>query len=394
MRQFPGVRGRRAITVVTAAVCICAVTTLMSGCASGAKQPTQRTPTARVSLDASLATATVFVAAHQGNLSGALYAFNAQNGSTRWIYHTAAMYGTPAVGNGTVFIAPQDGYVYALDAATGNRLWSFQRDVRMDVYPTVSGNMVYVASDEGAVYALGVDDGKLRWQFHPLDTGDHIYAAPAVAAGLVFVSMGGVDQYFYALDANTGHIKWRVAANGGFDGVPAATSDTVYVGANDDSLYAVNSASGAVRWHHATGGAVIALPAVTGDALFAGSTDGSLYALHTADGSLAWQSNPPNASGEQAGAGISDGVAAAVSGNMAFVNTIGGITYALDAGTGNELWRFKEGSNLPAQPAASGGAVFVAAFDGTVLGLRASDGALGWKFDSQASIYAPPVVMS
>ena len=68
------------------------------------------------------------------------------------------------------------GYVYALDAATGNELWSFATgDVVVSV-PTVADGVVYVGSNDNHLYALDADTGEKLWSY---DTG--AWVPPSVA---------------------------------------------------------------------------------------------------------------------------------------------------------------------------------------------------------------------
>ena len=64
------------------------------------------------------------------------------------------MFSSPAIANGTVYIGSHDHNLYALDAATGKKRWSYKAGGLVGSSPTVSGNSVYVGSDDGRVYAL------------------------------------------------------------------------------------------------------------------------------------------------------------------------------------------------------------------------------------------------
>ena len=57
---------------------------------------------------------------------GNVYALNASTGAKLWSYNTGAPYvSSPAVANGVVYIGAGDGNVYALNASTGAKLWSY-----------------------------------------------------------------------------------------------------------------------------------------------------------------------------------------------------------------------------------------------------------------------------
>jgi outer membrane protein assembly factor BamB len=55
--------------------------------------------------------------------------------------------------------------VHALDAASGDKLWSFTAGARVDSPPTVHHNLVIFGCRDGWVYCLRARDGKLAWRF-------------------------------------------------------------------------------------------------------------------------------------------------------------------------------------------------------------------------------------
>jgi outer membrane protein assembly factor BamB len=70
------------------------------------------------------------------------------------------------------------GQLYALDAATGKVLWQRTVDSAIDSAPAVVDGAVFVASDNGTVYAYRASDGAPAWSYHSTGT---IYASPIVA---------------------------------------------------------------------------------------------------------------------------------------------------------------------------------------------------------------------
>ena len=55
-----------------------------------------------------------------------MYALNASTGAKLWSYTTGSnVYSSPAVANGVVYVGSYDGNVYALKAGTGAKLWSY-----------------------------------------------------------------------------------------------------------------------------------------------------------------------------------------------------------------------------------------------------------------------------
>jgi eukaryotic-like serine/threonine-protein kinase len=57
-------------------------------------------------------------------------------------------------------VGSDDGYVYALNAATGAVRWREQTGGEVDSSPAVSGGMVYIGTDDDAVYAFNAVTGR------------------------------------------------------------------------------------------------------------------------------------------------------------------------------------------------------------------------------------------
>jgi len=155
--------------------------------------------------------------------------------------------------------------------------------------PVVNQGIVYVGTGNGNIYALDAQSGELRWKFH---TGNVVHASPAVANGTVYV--GSWDSYFYAIDALTGQQRWRFKTGEdpvifnqvGIQSSVVVADGLVYFGCRDSNLYALDAQTGEKRWAFANKGSwVISTPIVLGDTLyFATSDSGLLHAVNAKTG--------------------------------------------------------------------------------------------------------------
>ena len=67
------------------------------------------------------------------------------------------IWSSPAVANGVVYVDSNDGNVYALNAKTGAKLWSYTTGGPVSYSsPVVVNGVVYVGSEDGKVYAFGL----------------------------------------------------------------------------------------------------------------------------------------------------------------------------------------------------------------------------------------------
>ena len=140
--------------------------------------------------------------------------------------------------------------------------------------PAVAGSTLFIGSDDGFLYALDADSGELRWRF---EAGREIFSSPSVADGTVFV--GAHTGFVYTLDADTGALTWQTQIGGPVFSSPALLTDQLLIGSGDEHLYALAREDGAVQWRAQVGERVWTSPAVVGSRVYFGSHDGAIYAL-------------------------------------------------------------------------------------------------------------------
>src|SRR5436190_12387212 len=126
------------------------------------------------------------------------------------------------------FVGSRNGLVYALDAASGCIVWTFEADAGVRSTPVVGGNgpsrSVYFGDANANAYALDMN-GKLRWKVK-IDTHPDAMITGAVAhsAGRVYVPAASIEEgtaaiptyecctfrgSVTALDAGTGKVIWK-----------------------------------------------------------------------------------------------------------------------------------------------------------------------------------------
>jgi quinohemoprotein ethanol dehydrogenase len=133
---------------------------------------------------------------------------------------------TPIVVDGVMYFSTAWSKVFALNAATGSRLWSYdpkvppQLGVRAccDVVNrgvAVWQGKIYVGTLDGRLIALDAATGKLVWEQLTIDPQWRftITGAPRIVKGKVIIGNGGAELgvrgYVSAYDAQTGKLAWR-----------------------------------------------------------------------------------------------------------------------------------------------------------------------------------------
>ena len=115
------------------------------------------------------------------------------------------------------------------------------------------------------LYAVDGQTGKLKWSF---GTGGEVQSTPAIAIdGTIYVTIdiGGISGYLFAIDGQSGHLKWKYLLNNYCGPLsPAIGSDgTVYICAG--SLYAFDGQTGVLKYYSSKCSGCDASPIVGAD---------------------------------------------------------------------------------------------------------------------------------
>jgi len=130
----------------------------------------------------------IFVA----TIEGKLYAVDAANGSTIWSFNNSgnlgSVWGTPVVGDSIVYFADVDGSVYTVDKETGKQLWpsAFSAGSKIVGGGVLTSDGVIFATEDGKLFLINSEKEPKTISnfekaiFSPLGiSGENIIAAPA-----------------------------------------------------------------------------------------------------------------------------------------------------------------------------------------------------------------------
>nr|MBX2872779.1 PQQ-dependent dehydrogenase, methanol/ethanol family [Saprospiraceae bacterium] len=147
-----------------------------------------------------------------------------------WSYDLKSVRGveaTPVVVDGIMYVTGPWSIVYAINARTGEALWTYDPAVPKSYAEKACCDVVnrgvavykghiYVASLDGRLIALEAASGKVAWEKNTLINPDKPYTitgAPRVFKGKVIIGNGGAEYgvrgYITAYDALSGEQAWR-----------------------------------------------------------------------------------------------------------------------------------------------------------------------------------------
>ena len=134
---------------------------------------------------------------------------------------------TPIVVDGVMFVTASWSVVHALDAVTGEELWVYDPEVPREFAHkgccdvvnrgvAVYQGKVYVASFDGYLHALDAPTGERLWKVDTIENREMSYTitgAPRAINGKIIIGNGGAEYgvrgYVSAYDVDSGDMAWR-----------------------------------------------------------------------------------------------------------------------------------------------------------------------------------------
>jgi outer membrane protein assembly factor BamB len=207
----------------------------------------------------------------------------------------------PVAAGGILYVGSTDNGIYAIDAATGKKIW--RHDARARIYAGVlllDGQRLIAGCYDGSVLVL---DMGTREEIARVQLSGPVVSTPVVAGGTVV--LGCRDYMLYGLRLRDLSVSWRDAYWFSWvESTPRLVDGTIYIGASDyRRVSALDPASGKRLWAADVRGLTWGTPAVTADTVFAGASsqstaviahEGGLTALDRKTGAVRWRAAVPS----------------------------------------------------------------------------------------------------
>lgn len=283
----------------------------------------------------------------------------------------------PLLLQGMLVVASDDGNIYAVQPASGSKVWQVQVGMKPNEVIAFD-NAAVVSTTGGSVIKLD-RNGKTLWYVNLKSQYNvsYVYGASANAKE-VFVS---ANNGIYTIE-NNGTVHYLGSLPNVLVTAPAAGPDYVIYGIND-TLYKLSDTRGIV-WSASIGGGSFLPPAAIDNngAVYAGALDGIMHA-YTSNGGQMWQVRTHN---WVMGTPL-------VTGGTAYFGSNDGRVYAVDAGTGDIRWEAQTqlAVQTEPEPGTMGGrnVVFVGSTDRSIYAIDTSDGEIVWKGSASGGIGNP-----
>ncbi len=187
-----------------------------------------------------------------GTVSGRMYCLKAETLAQVWVNDDAAgaVQTRPLVAGGLVVFGAWDGHLHCLDASTGGRRWSWTENDNFyyspaGCVPATDGTNVFVCAPDGYVSAVELATGKTVWR-----ENHAAWESLGVSEDRKRLFIKGVRDEFSVVDAGSGRLLRKTApAHGETDTVPTVPIESrgrVIYGARNGHVYMIDEA-GAIR---------------------------------------------------------------------------------------------------------------------------------------------------
>jgi outer membrane protein assembly factor BamB len=291
-------------------------------------------------------------------------------------------YSPPQVAHGTLYVATDDGILYAFNQQSGKIKWRFRTDYSLPCSALVGEDgMVYLSSNNGSLYVLSAFNGSFSWkstpEFSQESTPDdklpysHIYS-PALTEKLVLQSAPGgrIDAY----ERKTGNRIWSFTTMGDFITSPSIYKNMVFFGCEDGRLVALDIASGKQEWSFFAEKSILYPPAIKKGLLYFGAEDKEFYVLEAATGEPLWTYS---AQGHIASTPV-------FYQDLAYFSSAAGKLYAVDIKKHRLAMRFDTHGSTITQPVVDNGVIYLGSNDGRLYAFSGSRAKLMWAYDTKA----------
>jgi outer membrane protein assembly factor BamB len=268
--------------------------------------------------------------ASDGRGTGHIYAFEAATGKVRWKFPVQRGVPTDVIGNGkNVYAVSYNDSLFCLDLQSGRLRWkvageSLGRNRFSTHAPAIANERVFYANSAKKISALNAETGNVIWT---REFGDRISSEIGVRGDRLY--LGTVEQKIYCLDQKTGNILNEISVESIPVATPAIGEENIFFFLNPhgyrggakviirldlDLQKVIWRKEAETEWSSAR-------PVLWQEMLLAGNDRGEIFAFR--DGELQWSK-------------ILGGVIRGIGGtkDVIYVGTLSGMVHALQSNSG------------------------------------------------------------
>ena len=222
-----------------------------------------------------------------------LYAISRNDGSKTWTFSgNLSQRGPTPTGDDAVYVIDALS-ITAVNVSDGTERWQFRPEY-IDSAPAVADGTVYVADASATFYAIDASSGDQVWSQPLPNSSNGSTTAPVIGDDTVF-ALSLTDSYesrITALSMADGTRQWSITLSRRARQRPAVQDGVLYIGDSSSTLYAIDTTDGSTLWQFSTDGHTHGSVDVLEETVCAGTSEGTVHAVNRDDGTEQWQFNP------------------------------------------------------------------------------------------------------
>ncbi len=302
-----------------------------------------------------------------------------------WIFkNNGAIYSSPVVYDNKVYVANDLGNISCLSLESGELIWEFESGSRILGTPAAEENILVFGSTDGNIYGLNASEGNLIWK---TETQQPVIGAVTIDRGLAYT--GGSDHNFRCINIHTGIEQWTYNNVEGYIETKALIyNNKVIFGAWDSYLYALDKNTGRLQWKWNNGNSrmhfspAAVWPVGANGKIFFSAPDRFLTALNEETGEIIWRTNEAMV---RETIGLSEDKQRIYSKTMQ--DSV--VCYSATSNVPVKIWSANVGygyDHAPSMLTEKEGVVFGSTKNGLIFALNAYTGELLWKHKAGNSL--------
>lgn len=246
----------------------------------------------------------------------AIRALNASDGSERWHFATGnQISASPNFFDDSVIVTSEDGILYRIKKESGELVWKYETeapilcgasiagdltflggcDEKLHVVdlktgkvvgepkvigptastPGVSGEHVLIPTQQGAIFSFRTSDMSESWRYEDQQVAREFRNSLAIADGLAVAASD--NKRVFALDVETGEMKWVQILRMRSDASPIISGQNVIIAAADGRILRYELKTGKELWMFEVKRGFIGPPAVADGKLVLTNSRGSIF---------------------------------------------------------------------------------------------------------------------
>lgn len=219
-------------------------------------------------------------------------------GELRWQFYSGVssrgFHSTPLTDQDSLYIGDYAGFLYSLDKTSGQLRWITKTGVTIGSSPLLHEGVLYVgvelANPDGFLLAINAATGQWIWT-SPF-VGNHPHSSPALTEDGQRLLMGSNTGAMDAYDRATGKKLWSFATNDDIKCSALIFKGRAYFTSWDGFLYALDNQSGKLIWKTTLDGSAMSCPSINknGDLLLV-TGFAKNFAIRTENGTPLWSSD-------------------------------------------------------------------------------------------------------